>query len=170
MVIYRMQTDTAIGQLSLVSSEKGLCGIFFESEQPDADSGFIKKYFPGHEIRSGGEHNKHTAQELGEYFDGYLKIFTVWIDLQSKGFPREVHRQVEKIPYGKTRTYGQIAALLDKPNAARAVGSANAVNAIPIIIPCHRVVAVNGLGGYAGGLDLKRQLLTLEGSLNELGV
>ncbi len=169
-VIYRMQTDSSIGELSLVSTEKGLSAIFFPSQTEDDVLQFINRYFEEEEVLEGGEHNQQTAEELSEYFAGNLKVFTVWLDLQSKGFPRQVHSQVAKIPYGKTRTYSQIAASLDKPKASRAVGSANGANTIPIIIPCHRVVAVKGLGGYAGGLDLKRALLTLEGSLNELGL
>lgn len=169
-IVYRMQTDSPIGRLNLVSSEKGLSAIFFSTEPRDSDLQFIKKHFTWDELRLGGEHNKHAAEELNEYFAGNLKKFSVMIDMKSTGFPRQVHRQLTKIPYGKTRTYGEIAALLDKPNGARAVGSANGANKIPIIIPCHRVLAANGLGGYAGGLDVKRKLLKLEGSLGELGL
>jgi len=83
--------------------------------------------------------------------------------LHVKGFYGKVLQKVRAIPYGKTRTYGEIAAALGNPGAARAVGGANRSNPIPIIIPCHRVVAANGLGGYSGGPDIKAKLLEHEG-------
>jgi O-6-methylguanine DNA methyltransferase len=99
---------------------------------------------------------------LFEYFDGRRKTFGVKLDLRKTGFAKDVLRKVKKIAYGKTLTYGEIAASLGKPRAARAVGAANGANPLPIIIPCHRVVASNGLGGYGGGLPMKRKLLNHE--------
>ena len=84
----------------------------------------------------------------------------------TSGFVREVLRQTARIPFGETRTYGEMAASAGSPRAFRAAGSALGANPIPIVVPCHRVLrSGGGLGGYGGGLDVKRELLTLEGAL-----
>ncbi len=107
---------------------------------------------------------RHIAGELLEYFEGSRKRFTFPMKLEGTPFELAVWDQLQAIPYGQTRTYGQVAASLGKPGAARAVGGANHRNPIPIAVPCHRVIAAGGkLGGYGGGLSLKRELLALEG-------
>jgi methylated-DNA-[protein]-cysteine S-methyltransferase len=104
-----------------------------------------------------------VAGELAEYAAGRRVGFTFPIDPQGTAFDRRVWEAVARIPYGETRTYGEIAASLGSPGAARAVGTANGRNPVPPVIPCHRVVAAGGgLGGYGGGLALKRRLLDLE--------
>ncbi len=109
---------------------------------------------------------KQVAQELQEYFAGARTEFTFPTAPGGTAFDQRVWRALGKIPYGGTATYGEIASAVDNPNAARAVGAANGRNPIPIVVPCHRVVAAGGkLGGYGGGgggLDLKRRLLNLE--------
>jgi methylated-DNA-[protein]-cysteine S-methyltransferase len=87
------------------------------------------------------------------------------LDIRATPFQKKVLRRVARIPFGKTATYGRVAASVGAPNASRAVGQANASNNLPLVIPCHRVVAANGLGGYGGGLTLKKRLLNLEGAL-----
>jgi O-6-methylguanine DNA methyltransferase len=111
---------------------------------------------------------KQISRELLEYFSCSRKRFTFPMKLEGTPFDMAVWEQLQTIPYGQTRTYGEVAASLGKPGAARAVGGANHRNPIPIVIPCHRVVAAGGkLGGYGGGLDLKRHLLALEGAQME---
>ncbi len=106
---------------------------------------------------------RRVEGELREYFGGRRSTFTFPIAPEGTAFERQVWDELAKIPYGKTRSYGEIAALLGRPGAARAVGAANGKNPIPIVVPCHRVVATGGkLGGYGGGPELKRQLLDLE--------
>ncbi|MDO4534006.1 MAG: methylated-DNA--[protein]-cysteine S-methyltransferase [Coriobacteriia bacterium] len=106
-----------------------------------------------------------AATQLQEYFAGKRRIFDVPIAPRGSVFQNDVLRAVEHIPYGETRTYSEIAATIDRPGAARAVGSALSANPIPIIIPCHRVVpSGGGLGGYAYGPEMKRYLLNLEGA------
>lgn len=106
-----------------------------------------------------------AAKELLEYFAGKRTEFTFPVEVEGTDFNRKVWEQVARIPYGTTKTYGEIARAIDKPGAARAVGTANGKNPIPIVIPCHRVVAGGGkLGGFGGGLLLKRKLLRLESS------
>lgn len=102
-------------------------------------------------------------QELEEYFAGKRQRFSVPFSAKGTPFQEKVWKALLTIPYGETRTYGQIAAQIGKPAASRAVGMANHMNPISILIPCHRVVGANGaLTGYGGGLDLKEYLLGLE--------
>ncbi len=101
--------------------------------------------------------------QLEEYFAGTRKTFDLPLHAKGTAFQQKVWEQLQLIPYGETRSYGQIAAAIGNPNASRAVGGANNKNPIGIIIPCHRVIGVNGaLVGYAGGLDVKETLLALE--------
>ena len=104
-------------------------------------------------------------EQLRRYLAGEPVEWKVPIELAGgTDFQRAVWRELQKIPYGRTVSYGEIAVRLGKPGAMRAVGGANGANPLPIIIPCHRVVAASGgLGGYGGGLDVKRALLRLEG-------
>lgn len=104
-----------------------------------------------------------AREELLAYFSGERRDFDLPLDPAGTDFQRAVWEALRAIPYGGTRTYGEIAAAVGRPKAVRAVGQANHVNPLPIFIPCHRVVGKNGaLTGYAGGLDLKRALLALE--------
>ena len=125
------------------------------------------------EIRFGGSASRtaatslehRVADELLEYFAGTRTEFTVPLSPAGTDFQRTVWRALQRIPYGETRTYGEIAEAVGRPGAARAVGTANHRNPVPIIIPCHRVVGANGqLCGFGGGLDVKRRLLELEAS------
>jgi O-6-methylguanine DNA methyltransferase len=162
MDIYRLEYESPIGPLTLWSSDEGLCYIGFNSAG-DRGQDFIKRHYPGAVIKPGGEFNRQAAREITDYLNGRLTKFLVKLDLKASGFNREVLQRVKAIPFGTVCTYGEIAAKLGSPKAARAVGNANRLNPIPIIIPCHRVVATNGLGGYGGGLDLKKELLRREG-------
>lgn len=104
-----------------------------------------------------------AAEQLKEYFAGVRKTFDLPIKLCGTPFQMRVWQQLQKIPYGQTQTYKQIAEAIGKPKASRAVGMANHNNPIAIIVPCHRVIGSNGLlTGYAGGLDFKQYLLNLE--------
>jgi len=104
-----------------------------------------------------------AARQLQAYFAGQLTQFRLPLDMEGTEFQRRVWSALETIPYGETRTYGQIAEALEQPSAVRAVGAANGSNPVPIVVPCHRVIGANGkLVGYGGGLALKRWLLNLE--------
>ncbi len=106
---------------------------------------------------------RQVACELTEYFAGTRREFTFPVLTEGTEFQQRVWHQLEKIPYGETVTYGELARIIGRPRASRAVGTANGSNPIPIVIPCHRVVAAGGkLGGYGGGLSLKKKLLELE--------
>ena len=105
-----------------------------------------------------------AARQLDEYFRGARTEFDVALAVTSAtSFQHEVWRVLQSLPYGSVATYSAVAELAGRPRAARAVGNANHANPWPVIVPCHRVVASHGLGGYGGGEDVKRYLLTLEG-------
>jgi methylated-DNA-[protein]-cysteine S-methyltransferase len=108
-----------------------------------------------------------TERQLRAYFAGDLRRFELPLDLAGTPFQQRVWRELRKIPYGETLSYGQLACNLGTPAAVRAVGAANGANPVPIVVPCHRVIGASGkLVGYGGGLPLKRRLLALErGSL-----
>ena len=106
-----------------------------------------------------------TIKQIAAYFDGSLKTFELPLRPHGEYFQRAVCDAMLAIPYGETRTYAEQAKLVGRPRAVRAVGSANGANPISLVVPCHRVIATGGkLGGYGGGLDLKRRLLAMEQS------
>lgn len=106
---------------------------------------------------------KETAKQLREYFNGERRTFDLPLDLEGTPFQIKVWQELQKIPYGQTRSYKQIANAVNSPKAYRAVGMANHRNRIMIVIPCHRVIgSSNNLVGYAGGLNMKEMLLSLE--------
>ena len=106
---------------------------------------------------------QEAHQQLKEYFAGNRKKFKLPIHLEGTEFQKKVWKALQTIPYGETRTYGEIAEQIGNPKASRAVGGANHNNPIMIVVPCHRVIGANGsLVGFGGGLDMKKYLLELE--------
>ena len=151
---YEMRSK--IGPLYLVASREALHGVFF-NKQPVK---LVKNL--GSSKAEEKILNKAVIQ-LKEYFAGQRKKFDLVFDLSGTPFQKQVWKELFKIPYGKTVAYKNIAQNIKKPKAVRAVGSANGKNPLCIIIPCHRVIAADGsIGGYSGGLNIKRQLLNLE--------
>ncbi|SFW87403.1 methylated-DNA--[protein]-cysteine S-methyltransferase [Amycolatopsis australiensis] len=144
-----------VGPLTLVGDGAALIGLYFDGHLrtprvtdlgPRVDDGF-----------------EAVVQQLGEYFAGTRREFDLELAPRGSAFEKQVWALLTKIPYGETRTYGQLAAELGDPGAAQAVGNANGWNPISIVVPCHRVVGTSGgLTGYAGGLARKRFLLSLE--------
>jgi methylated-DNA-[protein]-cysteine S-methyltransferase len=105
-----------------------------------------------------------AADQLQQYFDGARTDFDLPLEVVGTPFQRDVWLALAEIPFGKTVSYSELATMVGRPRACRAVGQANGSNPIPIVLPCHRVVASGGtIGGYGGGLRMKRQLLALEG-------
>jgi methylated-DNA-[protein]-cysteine S-methyltransferase len=126
----------------------------------------LKQHLPGVDLAqdSGGVHA--ARDQVLAYFDGRLREFTLPLVSRGTEFQQRVWAELRRIPFGETRSYGQIAARIGSPGASRAVGSANAANPICLIVPCHRVIAAGGsLSGFAYGEDIKRRLLEHEGSL-----
>jgi len=145
---------TPIGKLTLVASAKGLCEINFGSDKRTGTT------FQSAVVR---RHLDDAERQLREYFGGKRKKFSLKLDLSGTAFQESAWRALATIPYGQTISYSQQAKRIRKPLAVRAVGSANGKNPVAIVLPCHRVISSDGsLGGYAGGLSIKRKLLTLE--------
>ena len=142
-------------RLRMVASDFGLRAVDFHLTWPVADA-----------TRSDANGLlKETIRQLRAYFAGELRAFDLPLDMQGTPFQKRVWKELEKIPYGETRSYMQIAVAVGAPKAVRAVGAANGSNPIPIIVPCHRVIGTSGkLTGYGGGLPLKKRLLELEGA------
>ena len=146
--------SSPVGKLTLVASERGLVAIDVRNHAKQATA----KNAAAQAVLM------KTKKQLEQYFAGKRTSFDVALDLIGTDFQQQAWRALCRIPYGKTISYGQQASNIKKPKAFRAVGSANGKNPIPIIVPCHRVVAGDGsLGGYSLGLKMKKQLLALEG-------
>jgi len=161
--IYLARYNSKIGLLKIASSEKGVCKIALPNEEENLCIHWLKQRFPQYSIIENPAKNLDVVQQLQEYFAGKRKKFDVKLHLAGTPFEKKVWKALTEIPYGKTASYAEIASKIGKPTAFRAVGNANGKNPIPIIIPCHRVINSSGeLGGYGGGLDLKRRLLELE--------
>ena len=142
--------NTPMGPLTVASTEKGVASIRFGSSVPTGAS-------------ADDAVNREAVQQLSEYFEGKRTAFDFPLDFEGTAFQKAVWNELARIPYGETRSYGDIAKAIGRPGAARAVGMANHDNPIAVVIPCHRVVGSNGsLRGYAGGLHLKAQLLSIE--------
>lgn len=147
---------TAVGTVLATEQDERLTSILFEDGKH-----FIS---PASDWRRDRGGLKRLKAQLAEYFGGERRAFDLPLDPQGTAFQREVWDALTAIPYGETRTYGALAEAIGRPGSARAVGAANGQNPISIIIPCHRVIGSTGsLTGYAGGIDIKRRLLNLEG-------
>ncbi|MEU5952927.1 methylated-DNA--[protein]-cysteine S-methyltransferase [Streptomyces sp. NPDC047525] len=149
--------DSPYGPLTLVATDGTLSGLYMTEQ----------RHRPPEETfgdRDAGPFSE-TISQLEAYFAGELREFDLPMRLDGTPFQRTVWQQLQLIPYGETRTYGQLADALGKPNASRAVGLANGKNPIGVIVPCHRVIGAGGsLTGYGGGLDRKQRLLAFEGA------
>lgn len=157
--------DTQTGPLGAVFSPQGLCRLTFPTEPFEWCEAWARKWLPGAERVPDDGRLARLSTELQAYFDGRLHTFATPVDLFGTDFQRRVWAELLAIPYGETRTYADIARAIGNPKAVRAVGAANGANPVPILVPCHRVIGSNGkLTGYAGGLDLKLQLLEREGA------
>jgi methylated-DNA-[protein]-cysteine S-methyltransferase len=151
--------DSPIGGLFVAATERGLARIHFH---PEGQEDELARIFGVRVLRAPLD---DVRRELDEYFEGDRTTFGLPLDLRVAPFHAEVLRELALVPYGRTETYGALAARVGRPRAARAVGTVMNRNPIPIVLPCHRIVGANGaLTGYAGGLDVKRRLLELEGA------
>ena len=160
--------QTACGWVGIASSPNGLLALTLpEPTQERALKPLLKRWGgwrPYEDPRLDG-----LKAKLQQYFDGQRVLFDEPLDLSgATAFQRRVWSVVRDIPYGETRSYGQIARQAGSPGAARAVGRAMATNPVPIVVPCHRVIGSDGdLRGFGGGLDLKRRMLEMERPLGE---
>lgn len=157
---------TPIGDFRLAASDLGLIAVEWADSEPELTAYLKKLKLP---VEPNQRRIAPYARELKEYLNGKRPAFTIPIDWTFfTSFQREALQAVFRIPYGETRTYIEIAREIDRPHAYRAVGAANAMNPMPIVIPCHRVLGTDGkLHGYGGGegLPTKEWLLKLEGAV-----
>jgi methylated-DNA-[protein]-cysteine S-methyltransferase len=162
MHVYKRMTSP-IGTLTLAATESGLAAVLWENDRP--------RRVP---LTLAGEDSRHpvlveTERQLAEYFAGQRTEFSLTLDLAGTPFQRLVWKALLTIPFGETRSYGQIAAQIGNPAAVRAVGAANGRNPVSIVVPCHRVIGSSGaLTGFAGGLDVKSKLLAFESGRTSL--
>lgn len=155
--------ESQIGPVWVASTETGLCKISLGKGESGAFLSWLSKH-PGASESHQDPHLVDAAlSQLREYFSGSRQAFDLPLDVRGTTFQRAVWSQVMRIPYGATATYGNVAQLVGKPCASRAVGRAVGANPLPIVVPCHRVIGAGGsLTGFGSGLDIKEALLRLE--------
>jgi O-6-methylguanine DNA methyltransferase len=160
-IYYSSFDSSVLKKVFIASTDKGVCAVDFLT----SEGTFLRKLrqeFPGDIVRSDRKNQKALTQ-LKKYLKRELKHFDCPLDIRGTPFEKRVWSALKKIPYGKTRSYKDIAKSIGHPKAFRAVGNANGSNPLPLILPCHRVIESNGgLGGFGHGLKVKRQLLKLE--------
>lgn len=158
--------DSPYGPLTLVATDGVLSGLYMvgQRHRPQEESF-------GERVSRAEDPFPEVVRQLNAYFAGELTEFTVPVRLEGTAFQRSVWEQLVRIPYGRTWSYGELAARLGKPGASRAVGLANGKNPVGIIVPCHRVIGASGaMTGYGGGLDRKVRLLAFEAGERSLPV
>lgn len=163
--IFIEEMESPLGTLTIAAFEDSLCHICFGAfeETKDELTEWADKHGFSCAFHSGNEWTHKAIEQLHEYFQGKRRRFDVPMTLLGTPFQQMVWRALQTIAYGETKTYKDIAEMIGRPKAVRAIGGANHNNPLSIIIPCHRVIGANGdLIGYGGGLDKKAFLLNLE--------
>ena len=161
--IHTASFETPFGAFTVASTEAGLAFVALPCANGRGLVGWQRRHASELRLAPGFEPNRIAIAQISKYLEGKRCAFDLPLDLRGTAFQLDVYRAVAAIPFGETRSYTEIAEAVGRPTATRAVGAANGANPIPLVVPCHRVVASNGqLQGYAGGLDLKARLLALE--------
>ncbi|GAM65821.1 methylated-DNA-protein-cysteine methyltransferase [Vibrio ishigakensis] len=154
-MLYYNEFDSALGIITVQTSDKGIKGIWFETYTTKPDE--LGEHTSNHPILVSAK------KQLSEYLNSERAEFDLPLDADGTEFQKQVWSELAKIPFGETRSYKQIAEAINKPKAVRAVGAANGKNPVSVVVPCHRVVGSNrALTGYAGGIERKKKLLELE--------
>ncbi len=155
--------ETPIGSMRIASTDEGVAFLELPHAGGAGLAGWLARLGLQRAARPGFAPNRSAIQQLREYLEGKRAQFDVPLDLRGTDFQLSVWRQLLRIPYGETRTYGDLARAVGRPLASRATGAANGANPVPILVPCHRCIAAGArLGGYGGGRALKARLLALE--------
>jgi O-6-methylguanine DNA methyltransferase len=160
-IYYSCFNSPLLRNVFVASTERGVCFVdFVRTERAFLKR--LKERFPGKIVRDDRKH-RDILNQLRKYLKGELQHFNCKLDFRGTPFQKKVWSALAKIPYGRTRSYGDIARAIGHPKAFRAVGNANGRNSIPLIVPCHRVIESNGgLGGFGHGIKVKKQLLDFE--------
>ena len=167
-IVHTARFDTLFGEMLAASTERGLAYIQLPRASGLGLNGWLCRFVPQASYEEAYEPNRAAIGQILEYLEGKRERFDLSLDLRGTEFALSVYREVERIPYGETATYSEVARAIGHPKAFRAVGNANAANPLSLVIPCHRVVAAGGrLGGYGGGLPMKRQLLMMDEFMEE---
>lgn len=162
MLITFSQFATPFGALRLYATATGLCLVSFPCEEESLDAAWLSRTFGAWRLRPAGRGHEAAHEWLRCFFSGKPAKHGVPLDLRGTPFQLAVWRELAVIPWGETRTYAQVARRLGRPGAARAVGRACGANPAPLFVPCHRVTAVAGRGGYTPAPAIKDYLLSLE--------
>jgi len=151
-----------IGKIYIAAVKEGVVKISFSTESPQELEEYCQKHL-GSGVRDGAEYTRNAKEQILEYLEGKPQYLDFPIIHLNSPFRKKVLEAERNIPYGETRSYGEVAKIVNNPRASRAVGSANAENPLPLYFPCHRIIYSKGsLGGYRGGLGVKQYLLDLE--------
>jgi O-6-methylguanine DNA methyltransferase len=163
--VYSAHFESPIGALRVACTEVGVAYLGLPCAGGRGFAGWLARSARGARHEQAYAPNREAIRQVVEYLEGKRSDFDLPLDLRGTPFQRSVWNALLEIPYGVTRSYADVARAVRNPNAVRAVGTANGTNPIPLVVPCHRVIATGGkLGGYGGGLDLKRRLLAMEQS------
>lgn len=162
-IIYWSRYTSKIGRFYLAATINGLCFMGSPNKGIEELENWANKRFPTYELVQDDKRLDPYKQELEEYFIGERRTFSMPVDVEGTPFQMKIWAALKEIPYGETITYSQIANMINKPSAVRAVGTAIGRNPLLVSVPCHRVVGKDGsLTGYRGGLEMKKSLLQLE--------
>ena len=154
--------NSPIGKIYIAAVKEGVVKISFYNKLPQELEKYCIKYL-GVRVREGSEYTRNAKEQILEYLEGKPQYLDFPVIHLNSPFRKKVLEAERNIPYGETRSYGEVAKMVNNPRASRAVGSANAKNPLPLYFPCHRIISSNGsLGGYGGGLGVKQYLLDLE--------
>jgi methylated-DNA-[protein]-cysteine S-methyltransferase len=154
--------NSPIGKIYIAAVKEGVVKISFSNESPQELENYCQKCL-GSEVHQGSDFTKYAKQQILDYLEGKSRSLDFPVIHLNSPFRQKVLEAERNIPYGETRSYGEVAKMVNNPRASRAVGSANAENPLPLYFPCHRIISYNGgLGGYGGGLGVKKYLLDLE--------
>ena len=163
--VHTARFDSPIGVLRLAATSRGLAYLELPHASGRGLAGWCLRSAPGVELEEAWAPHRATIAQVLEYLDGKRTAFDLPLDLRGTPFQLEVWEALLRIPYGETRSYAEVAREIGRPTAVRPVGAANGANPIPLVVPCHRVIAAHRkLGGYGGGLELKARLLAMERS------
>ena len=169
-IVHTARFDSPLGAMRVATTERGLAYVQLPHASGRGFAGWLRSQAPDARVEEAFAPNRRAVGQILQYLEGKRREFELELDPRGTPFQLRVWQELLRIPYGETRSYGDIARRIRKPRAVRAVGAANGSNPISLVIPCHRVIASDGsLGGYGGGLPAKRKLLAMEQALPDEG-
>lgn len=164
-ILHVAEFESPFGTMRCASTEKGLAYVQLPRASGRGFAGWRRRHAPDLRVEEAWKPNQAATRQITEYLEGKRREFDLPLDLRATDFQARVYEALREVPYGETRTYTDIARTISQPKAVRAVGTANGSNPLSLVIPCHRIVAAGGkLGGYGGGLPMKKKLLAMEHS------